>query len=70
MTPTISKEDAWVGQYLGLGIAIGLDIVRGMNTGKIVRYPVKRPLWLRCSAWRIILQRFVHLQNLIGSHGI
>lgn len=49
---------------------IGSDIVPGMTTGRVFGYPAKRPSSLGCSAWSIIVQRFVHLQNLIGAHGL
>jgi hypothetical protein len=46
---------------------IASDIGPGMTPGSSL---AKRPLLLRCSAGRITVQRFVHLQNMIGAHGL
>jgi hypothetical protein len=49
---------------------IGSDILPGMTTERVFWVSCEAPLSLRCSVWRITVQRFVHLQNLIGAHGL
>jgi hypothetical protein len=60
---------------LGLDNTWALDTASGIvprsSKWKSFRgYPAKCALLLRRSAWHFIVQRFIDLQNLIGSDGL